>query len=346
MKIRIVYNTEGCGLPRSHAPDYTVRPIQYDEIEDDEPKRTKFTSSNICLIDFGESFTLPNQPPNGEVSGGYCAPEVLLESSSKAGMASDIWSLAYTIYEIRTGERLSDERSTDVEDHLVPMVEKLGPLPEPWWSTTWKSRRNYFKDGVDDDGMAIPTKNWSGQIGNEVVSEGDDSDEYDSNEDDSSEDDSDEDDIDEDDFGWSDKCYISDATDSETEGEEGNSDDSDDNDETDFVFPTKEDWLTSQGGGNDSDKSKPVNDGSNEHKLDSPSKSPSPLQWTLDFSGVRHFLRRSDGKPWRGKVSGVEAHLLVDLLSMMLKYDPNERPTAEQVLKHPWFSFGMKKNAK
>jgi serine/threonine protein kinase len=39
----------------------------------------------------------------------------------------------------------------------------------------------------------------------------------------------------------------------------------------------------------------------------------------------------------------VEEYLLVDLLSKMLKYDPNERPTAEQVLKHPWFSFGMKK---
>ncbi|KAL3481334.1 kinase-like domain-containing protein [Aspergillus californicus] len=52
-------------------------------------------------------------------------------------------------------------------------------------------------------------------------------------------------------------------------------------------------------------------------------------------------VMRQDGKERSRHLSEQEMDLLSDLLHMMLKYDLNERPTAEQVLQHPWFSFGL-----
>ena len=50
-------------------------------------------------------------------------------------------------------------------------------------------------------------------------------------------------------------------------------------------------------------------------------------------------LERANGQPLHSIRSIEENDLFVDLLSMMLKYDPKERPTAEQVLQHPWFKL-------
>ncbi|KAL4962249.1 uncharacterized protein BDV14DRAFT_202912 [Aspergillus stella-maris] len=50
-------------------------------------------------------------------------------------------------------------------------------------------------------------------------------------------------------------------------------------------------------------------------------------------------LERADGQSLHNIMSMEENDLFVDLLNIMLKYDPKERPTAEQVLQHPWFKF-------
>lgn len=42
----------------------------------------------------------------------------------------------------------------------------------------------------------------------------------------------------------------------------------------------------------------------------------------------------------------MEEELLVNLLSVMLRYDYNGRATAGQDLESPWFCFGIKKRAK
>jgi serine/threonine protein kinase len=43
----------------------------------------------------------------------------------------------------------------DVDSHLFHMVEMLGALPELWWSTTWKHRKEFFKDETDSLGRAV-----------------------------------------------------------------------------------------------------------------------------------------------------------------------------------------------
>lgn len=35
------------------------------------------------------------------------------------------------------------------------MVHILGKMPEPWWSTTWKTRKWLFEDEVDVEGRVV-----------------------------------------------------------------------------------------------------------------------------------------------------------------------------------------------
>lgn len=41
------------------------------------------------------------------------------------------------------------------DDYVYFLVLMLGPLPEPWWSTTWETRRDWFKDEPDSEGRAV-----------------------------------------------------------------------------------------------------------------------------------------------------------------------------------------------
>jgi serine/threonine protein kinase len=66
-----------------------------------------------------------------------------------------IWALGCTLFEIRTGRKLFDMFDDDDDSHLFHMVEMLGALPEPWWSTTWKHRKEFFKDEPDLFGQAV-----------------------------------------------------------------------------------------------------------------------------------------------------------------------------------------------
>ncbi|KAL3455532.1 hypothetical protein BJX64DRAFT_294954 [Aspergillus heterothallicus] len=31
----------------------------------------------------------------------------------------------------------------------------LGPMPEPWWSSGWKERKEFFRDEADENGRAV-----------------------------------------------------------------------------------------------------------------------------------------------------------------------------------------------
>ncbi|KAL4951984.1 kinase-like domain-containing protein [Aspergillus filifer] len=144
----------------------------------------------------------------------HTSPEILFGENPSA--ASDIWA-ACTTFEIRTGNFLFCDKSTEtIDNYLAHMVRRLGqPLPEPWWTTSWKLRRKFYEDAPDAQGKAVL-----------------------------------------------------------------------------------------------------VNGIPEELKLE-----------------------QMDDQPLHSIMSTEEKDLFVDLLSMMLKYDPKERPTAEQVLEHPWFKF-------
>ncbi|KAG2002804.1 hypothetical protein GB937_009450 [Aspergillus fischeri] len=129
------------------APKYLVRPVKFRNVP------LPYVVDEILLIDFGESYDVTNPPEELGVPGSYRPPELVLENTP--GFGSDLWALGCTLFEIRTGRKLFDMFDDDDDCHLFHMVEMLGALPKPWWSETWKYRKEFFKDETDSLGRAV-----------------------------------------------------------------------------------------------------------------------------------------------------------------------------------------------
>lgn len=130
--------------PRCSAPRYVVEPANLTDSE--------LLSEDILLIDFGQSFhskSPPSQPT--ELSLSYSAPELLFDGMPTT--YADIWALACTIYEIRAGTELFASFFGTEDEIIRQIVQTLGKLPEPWWSS-WQSRSMYFDEGGE------PNKVW------------------------------------------------------------------------------------------------------------------------------------------------------------------------------------------
>ncbi|KAF9511351.1 hypothetical protein BS47DRAFT_1346871 [Hydnum rufescens UP504] len=105
---------------------------------------------DIVLIDFGQSFFADHPPPNYAPATPlhYLSPEAFFES--RTSFPSDIWALGCTIFEIRAGSPLFDPFLGSDTLILKQIVEVLGKLPEPWWSS-WEARQpaeEQRKEGV------------------------------------------------------------------------------------------------------------------------------------------------------------------------------------------------------
>ncbi|KAI1653935.1 kinase-like protein [Daldinia decipiens] len=64
------------------------------------------TAKSIAIIDFGESFFTTTPPISTGIPEIDAAPEVILKGYGTLGPHSDIWSLACTLFEVRTGSPL------------------------------------------------------------------------------------------------------------------------------------------------------------------------------------------------------------------------------------------------
>lgn len=137
------------------APQYLVYPIILEDIAQ-EPSAGCLITGEACIIDFGESFEISNPPPDLGIPQIYCPPEYVLDK--KISASCDIWALACTLFEIRTGRRLFDTFDDDRDEHLCKMAMVLGKLPEPWWTETWETRSYFLVDEVDADGKVVAVK--------------------------------------------------------------------------------------------------------------------------------------------------------------------------------------------
>lgn len=90
----------------------------------------EYSSEQALLIDLGDAFPEPS-PLFKEVGipVSYYSPELL--TVSKASKALDIWVLAYTIFEIRSGFPLPESFIGSFTEILNEILRILGIPPEP-----------------------------------------------------------------------------------------------------------------------------------------------------------------------------------------------------------------------
>ena len=136
------------------APQYLVYPISWEDVLN----VVTLISNDACLIDFGEAFEVANPPAELGIPQVYCSPEYTLDH--EVGIGSDIWALGCTLFEIRLGRKLFNMMDDDPDEHLAEMASVIGKFPEPWWSTTWKRRKELFQDDVDGNGAVMELHNY------------------------------------------------------------------------------------------------------------------------------------------------------------------------------------------
>lgn len=108
--------------PSPRYPSYIVGPADLSQL---------MSTGDISVIDFGECFNVSNPPEIIGIPNAYSAPEVRFQFNP--GFSGDVWALACTLMEIRTGSVLFS--NTERIGALVACFSAyLGPLPEPYRS--------------------------------------------------------------------------------------------------------------------------------------------------------------------------------------------------------------------
>ncbi|KAL4875846.1 kinase-like domain-containing protein [Aspergillus karnatakaensis] len=150
----IEYEDEDEESPVLCPPKYLIYPIQ-----DFGPCTAEMATNKLCVVDWGESFHVSSPPEDGtRIPFEYAAPELYFEG--KCGFSSDMWALACTLVEIRTGHRLfpvcQQWQELHDGDYLYAIVKGLGIPPESLWSKhreDWEERCVLMEADPDPDAL-------------------------------------------------------------------------------------------------------------------------------------------------------------------------------------------------
>lgn len=138
--------------PGPHAPKYFTKSVSQHWCKE-------ICVPEIAVIDFGESFQAGNPRGKWGVPLPYAAPEVVFPEAATGAdwFSSDVWSLACTILDIRTGSPFFE--SCNDPESLVNRLELLfGPLPERYlvaWNTESSEARQ--REATLDEGPSTET---------------------------------------------------------------------------------------------------------------------------------------------------------------------------------------------
>ncbi|KAI0903385.1 kinase-like protein [Ustulina deusta] len=110
------------GEHRPNAPKWVVEPLRWFELKD-------LVLDNVAIVDFGEAFEITSPPSSLGIPDSYASPEVAY-GGAPLGKESDVWSLALTLMEVRTGIQLGDSLNSP----LNRMERFAGPIPPPYRS--------------------------------------------------------------------------------------------------------------------------------------------------------------------------------------------------------------------
>ncbi|KAF2967531.1 hypothetical protein GQX73_g6032 [Xylaria multiplex] len=109
------------GSKSLNAPKWVIEPLNWFQLKD-------LILDDVAIVDFGEAFEAISPPSALGIPRPYASPEVTYGGAS-LGKESDMWSLAITLLEVRTGEHL--------DGFLTPLsrMESIaGPIPPPYRS--------------------------------------------------------------------------------------------------------------------------------------------------------------------------------------------------------------------
>ncbi|TWU77263.1 hypothetical protein ED733_003206 [Metarhizium rileyi] len=126
--------------PSLNAPSYAISPVWLGE----PSENVVLSDAKLLLIDFGVAF----QPWEGLRLHSYTPleirpPEARFEPTTGLSFASDIWSLACTIWAILGQRSLFDSLLATQDDITCEQVDALGSLPLEWWER-WAARTTKF----------------------------------------------------------------------------------------------------------------------------------------------------------------------------------------------------------
>lgn len=127
----------GKDLPGS-SPQYLVHTAELSRLG------SEYLTDQICVIDFGESFSTSSPPSDMGIPENCIPPEVLLEEKNAIGRGCDLWALGCTLFEIRKQIPLF-YMIYDIDELLAEMVRFFGKLPDGWWDK-WDARQDFFDD--------------------------------------------------------------------------------------------------------------------------------------------------------------------------------------------------------
>ncbi|KAK5723025.1 hypothetical protein LTR17_014075 [Elasticomyces elasticus] len=123
--------------PDHSAPRYVVEPAQRLD--------AKYLTEGALLVDFGQAFSFDEPPRANEIGIPfmYCAPETIFES--KFTPASEIWSLACALFEVRAGYPPFSSLMGGSDEIVMQMVQMKGRLPNRWWKA-WDKSSVWFQE--------------------------------------------------------------------------------------------------------------------------------------------------------------------------------------------------------
>lgn len=113
----------------AHAPKYAVAPVKIDG------ENVLLLDGSIYIADYGNSFKGSRSSTQIRTPKEVCAPEVLFDEP--ATLASDIWTLGNTLFEILSGIRFFEGVHPTHLISLQKIIKTLGDPPQPFldkWS--------------------------------------------------------------------------------------------------------------------------------------------------------------------------------------------------------------------
>lgn len=137
-----------------HAPEYIVVPLDFCS------SNINVLCSEICIIDFDQSFTTTGPPPERPgIPAKYLAPEVAVGQPSSP--TADIWALGCAIFRIRSGDDIFFDYDTNCPaDALRQIVKAVGELPEEWRQTRFDEEGISVVDGEGGELFWSLEKTW------------------------------------------------------------------------------------------------------------------------------------------------------------------------------------------